>query len=226
MTTQPLPIRTFHPRRGRMGTTQADALSRLWDTRGWDIDEVDRQPLDTSRLFGRDAPLVLEIGSGRGDATIAMAAADPERDYLAVDVHTPGLGHVLARAEALGLRNIAAARGDALELLKYGLGPSSLDAIGIFFPDPWPKARHHKRRIIQPGPVALMRDRLRPGGVLHTATDWPDYAEQMLVVLTADPQLRNLFEGFAPRGDRPITKYERRGIDAGRPIRDCVFARV
>jgi tRNA (guanine-N7-)-methyltransferase len=208
-----------------MGTTQADALTRLWAERGFDIDETDRVAFDQLAMFGRRAPLVLEIGSGMGDATITMAAADPGRDYLAVDVHTPGLGNLLAQAEAQRLTNVGAARGDALELLEHAIAPGALDAIHVFFPDPWPKARHHKRRIIQPARVALMRDRLRIGGLLHTATDWPHYAEQMLEVLAADGCLLNAHEGYAPRGERPITKYERRGTDAGRPIHDCEFIR-
>jgi len=206
-----------------MGPTQTDALARLWPRYGFDIDGT--RDFDRS-AFGRHAPLVLEIGSGMGDATITMAAADPERDYLAVDVHTPGLGNLLALAEAGGLTNVRAARGDALELLA-GLEAASVDAIHVFFPDPWPKARHHKRRIISPARVAVMRDRLRPGGVLHTATDWDDYAADMLEVLGADPGLRNRHEGYAPRpAGRPVTKYERRGVEAGRTIRDLVFTRV
>ena len=222
----PVPaIRTFHPRRGRMSPTAADALARLWPSRGLDVTVP--MAFDREKLFGRPAPLVLEIGSGMGEATIAMAAADPARDYLAVDVHTPGLGALLARAESLGLGNVAAARGDAVELLEHGLAPGSLDEICVFFPDPWPKARHHKRRIIRPAIVALMCDRLRPGGVLRTATDWPHYAEQMLEVLAADPGLRNTFDGYAPGpGPRPQTRFEQRGRSAGRPIHDCVFSRV
>jgi tRNA (guanine-N7-)-methyltransferase len=208
-----------------MGTTQADALVRLWLTRGLDIDAATR--FDPEAVFGRQAPLVLEIGSGMGDATIAMAAADPDRDYLAVDVHTPGLGSLLAQAEALGLHNVRAARGDAVELLREGIAPGLVDAIHVFFPDPWPKARHHKRRIIGPSTVAVMRDRLTIGGLLHTATDWADYGEQMLDVLGSDPGLRNCYDGFAPGpGQRPETKYERRGLAAGRIIRDCVFTRT
>jgi tRNA (guanine-N7-)-methyltransferase len=203
-----------------MGTTQADALVRLWSERGFTIDG---HRLDRQWLFGRTAPLVLEIGSGMGDATLAQAAADPQRDYLAVDVHTPGLGSLLAGAEARGLTNVRAARGDALELLTDDIGPGELDAIHIFFPDPWPKARHHKRRIIQPERVALMADRLRAGGVLHTATDWADYAEHMAAVLSADPEL---IGGEVDRPAwRPVTKYERRGVQAGRTIKDLIFKR-
>jgi tRNA (guanine-N7-)-methyltransferase len=218
-------IRTFHPRRGRMGTLAADALVRLWPEAGFDIDGT--RKLDRERLFGRWAPLVLEIGSGMGDATITMAAADPGRDYLAADVHTPGLGHLLAQAEARGLTNVRAARGDALELLRDGIAAGELDAIHVFFPDPWPKARHHKRRIISPERVALMRGRLRDSGTLHTATDSLEYADHMLEVLARDGGLTNAYERFAPRpATRPVTKFERRGIEAGRTIADCLFIRT
>jgi tRNA (guanine-N7-)-methyltransferase len=210
-----------------MSPTAADALARWWATRGFEIDESTPAPLDRSRLFGRDAPLVVEIGCGMGEATIAMAGADPARDYLGVDVHTPGLGALLARAEAAGVDNVAVARGDAVELLRRSVEPASLDAIHVFFPDPWPKARHHKRRIIRTEIVALMRDRLRVGGTLHVATDWPHYAGQILAVLTADPGLRNIAGGFAPRpAARPLTRFEQRGAAAGREIRDCVFVRA
>jgi tRNA (guanine-N7-)-methyltransferase len=209
-----------------MSPTAADALARLWVDRGFDIDETTPVKLSRTALFGRDAPLVVEIGCGMGEAMLAMAAADPERDYLGVDVHTPGLGAMLAKAEIDGVRNVAVARGDAVELLRHGVGPADLDAINVFFPDPWPKARHHKRRLIRPEIVLLMRDRLRPGGVLHAATDWVHYAEQMRDVLTADPGLRNTSEGYTPRpSDRPLTKFERRGIAAGRSIHDLVFVR-
>ena len=227
-------IRTFHPRRGRASTTQADALERLWPAYGYDIPDPALDagrglpPFDAEKLFGRRAPLVLEIGCGMGEATAAMAAADPDRDYLGVDVHTPGLGNLIVLAEAGALRNVRVARGDVLDLLRTGLGPQSLSAIHVFFPDPWPKARHHKRRMIQPSIVALMRDRLVPGGVLHCATDWAEYAEQMLEVLTADEGLANRHgAGYAPRADvgRPVTGYERRGVRDGREIRDLVFER-
>ena len=210
-----------------MSPTAADALARLWATRGVEIDESTPDRLDRLRLFGRDAPLVVEIGCGMGEATLAMAVADPARDYLGVDVHTPGLGTLLARAEAAGVDNVAVARGDAVELLRDGIEPGSLDAIHVFFPDPWPKVRHHKRRIVRPEIVALMRDRLRVGGTLHVATDWPHYAGQILAVLTEDPELRNTAVGFAPRPpSRPLTRFEERGAKAGRAIRDCVFVRT
>ena len=148
------PIRTFHPRRGRMGIQTRDALARLWDRHGHLVGE----PLPAS-----GQPLVLEIGFGMGDATAQMAAADPGRDYLAVEIHTPGIARLLALVEERGLTNVRVARGDALELLR-GLPGGSLDAVHAFFPDPWPKARHHKRRLVQPDHVALFVDKLRPGG--------------------------------------------------------------
>jgi tRNA (guanine-N7-)-methyltransferase len=220
-----LHIRTFHPRRGRIGTVRADALARLWPERGFTIDPAG-PGFDAAALFGRRAPLVLEIGCGMGEATAAMAAADPGRDYLGADVHTPGLANLLAIAEREGLDNVRAARGDAVELLRDLMKPDALDAVHVFFPDPWPKAKHHKRRIIRPDAVALIRERLRPGGVLHCATDWAPYAEQMALVLAADPGLRNRHDGFAPRpGTRPVTKFERRALAAGRAVFDLVFER-
>jgi tRNA (guanine-N7-)-methyltransferase len=220
-------IRTFHPRRGRMGAVRADALARLWPERGYDIDPAGGAAFDPVGLFGRGAPLVLEIGCGMGETTAAMAAADPDRDYLGADVHTPGLANLLALAERDRLANVRAARGDAVELLRDLMKPGSLAAVHVFFPDPWPKARHHKRRIVRPDVVTLMRERLAPGGLLHCATDWTPYAEQMLEVLGADPGLRNTHSGYAPRpASRPVTKFERRALTAGREIFDLVFTRV
>lgn len=219
-------IRTFHPRRGRMGTVRADVLSRLWPQYGYEIDS-DGPGFDAAALFGRQAPLVLEIGCGMGEAAAAMAAADPERDYLGVDVHTPGLASLLALAERNALSNVRAARGDAIELLRDLMKPGSLDAVHVFFPDPWPKAKHHKRRIIRPDAVALIRERLRPGGLLHCATDWAPYAQQMLETLTADPGLSNQYYDYAPRPvGRPVTKFERRALAAGREVFDLVFTRA
>lgn len=218
-------IRTFHPRRGRIGAVRADALARLWPRYGYDIDSG-REAFDPAALFGRQARLVLEIGCGMGDAAAAMAAADPGRDYLGVDVHTPGLANLLALAERDGLGNVRAARGDAVELLRDLMKSGSLDAVHVFFPDPWPKAKHHKRRIVRPDVVALIRERLVPGGVLHCATDWAPYAEQMLEVLSLDPGLRNRYEGYAPRpASRPVTRFERRALAAGRDIYDLIFTR-
>ena len=213
-------------------------MAELWPSWGYDIDP-DGPAFDPAALFGRargngrgngngdggaERPLVLEIGCGMGEATVERAAADPDRDYLGVDVHTPGLGNLLSLARDRGLDNVRAACGDALELLTDQVKPGSVDTIQVFFPDPWPKARHHKRRIIQPDIVALMRERLRPGGVLHCATDWTDYAQQMLEVLSADPGLANTADGFTPRPDwRPVTKFERRALAEGREVYDLVF---
>ena len=202
-------------------------LAELWPTWGFDID-ADSPAFDPAALFGHpaeaDRPLVLEIGCGMGEATVAQAAADPGRDYLGVDVHTPGLGNLLSLAHDQGLENVRAAQGDAIDLLRDLVKPGSVDTIQVFFPDPWPKARHHKRRIIQPEIVALMRERLRSGGMLHCATDWADYAGQMLNVLSADPGLANTADGYAPRPDRrPVTKFERRALEAGREVFDLVF---
>lgn len=219
-------ITTFYPRRGRVSGRHEDALARLLPVLGVDIPGP---PLDLTRLFGREAPVVLEIGSGMGEATVAMAAADPARDYLAVEVFPPGLGNLLALIEERELSNVRVARGDALELLRHMLSPDSLDAVHIFFPDPWPKSRHHKRRLIQPGNVALIRSRLHLGGTLHCATDWEHYAAQMLVCLSADPVLEGGgFEGGIVErpGYRPLTKFEARGVEAGRRITDMIFTRA
>lgn len=218
-------IRTFHPRRGRMTPRQTAALERLWPRYGLTVPDVPGTPVDPAGLFPRRAPLVLEIGSGMGDTTAAMAAADPDRDYLAVEVHTPGIANLLDLVERHGLDNVRVARGDALELVA-GLPEAALDAVHVFFPDPWPKARHHKRRIIQPTHVALLRSRLAPGGTLHCATDWAEYAEAMRQTLDADPGLVNVHDGFAPRpAHRPVTKFERRALTAGRPIADLIYRR-
>jgi tRNA (guanine-N7-)-methyltransferase len=206
-----------------MGDRHRYALERLWPSYGV---PVTGEPLDLDVLFGRRMPIVLEIGSGMGEATAGMAAADPDRGYLAVDVHTPGIANLLALTAERGLPNVRIALGDALDLVRHQLTPDSLDAIHVFFPDPWPKARHHKRRLIQPGHVELLRSRLVPGGMLHCATDWADYAEAMLDTLDADPELINAHDGYAPRpAYRPLTKFEERGVEAGRAVYDLVFRR-
>jgi tRNA (guanine-N7-)-methyltransferase len=225
-------VRTFHPRTGRVGVLRAEAMARLLPRFG--VAVTDGVPaagaprlLDRRVLFGRWAPLVLEIGSGMGEATAQMAEADPDRDYLAVEVHTPGVANLLTLIEKRGLTNVRVVRTDALELLRNRCAPDLFDAVHIFFPDPWPKQRHHKRRIIEPARVALIRSRLRPGGRLHCATDWPAYAEVMLRTLAADPELVNVFDGYAQRpATRPVTKFEAQGTAAGRPIADLVFVRA
>jgi len=212
-------IRTFHVRHGRVSARHEDALARLGP--GFGVPAGG----DPSAAFDRGAPLVLEIGSGMGDATAAMAAADPGRNYLAVEVHTPGVANLLSLIEERGLTNVRVAQLDAVELVQ-SVPAGTLNAVHVFFPDPWPKARHHKRRLIQPTHVALLRSRLVPGGILHCATDWPEYAEAMLATLDADPELVNTADGYAPRPThRPLTKFEQRGIDAGRDIADLIFRR-
>jgi tRNA (guanine-N7-)-methyltransferase len=218
-------IRTFSPRRGRLGSRHLDALTRLWPQYGVDLPQSTGEPIRLSELFARPAPVVLEIGSGTGEATAEMAAADPGRNYLAVEVHTPGIANLLAIVDERALRNVRLAWGDALDVVRR-LPEESLDAAHAFFPDPWPKARHQKRRLIQPANVALLRSRLVPGGTLHCATDWTGYAESMLATLTADPELVNCHEGFARRPSyRPSTRYERQAVAAGRPSYDLVFRR-
>jgi tRNA (guanine-N7-)-methyltransferase len=217
-------VRTYHPRRGRLGARHFDALERLWPAYGIVVAEVPEAPIDPARLFGRRAPLVLEIGSGMGEATAGMAAADPGRDYLAVEVYLPGIANLLHAVEERGLTNVRVARGDALDLLRHQMAPGVLDAVHVFFPDPWPKARHHKRRLVQPAHLDLFHSRLAAGGTLHCATDCPVYAEAMLATLAADPRFGNAYAGFAPRpAHRPATKYERQGVAAGRRVFDLVF---
>ena len=224
------PLRTFHPRTSALGPERTAALARLWPSLGLTVHD-DASPrwgadglLDVARLFGRRAPLVLEIGSGMGEAVTAMAAADPARDYLAVEAHLPGIAHTLRTIEARGLTTVRVAHGDALDLVRRRLPPASLDAVHLFFPDPWPKPRHHKRRLLQPDHVALLRSRLVVGGTLHCATDWTPYADAALEVLAADPGLAG---GRTPRPPhRPLTHFERRGLALGHDVVDLVATRV
>ena len=211
------PVRTFKVRR-RVTAGQADALARLLPSHGVD----GSAPFDAVRVFGRSAPLVLEIGSGMGEATAAMAAADPDRDVLAVEVHTPGLGTLLRRVEAAGLTNVRVLEGDAREVLADLLAPGSLDEVRVFFPDPWPKSRHAKRRLVTPAFASLVASRLRPGGRLHVATDWASYAEQVEQVLAGSDELVVVSRD---RGTRPVTRFEQRGLAAGRSPYDVVAQR-
>ena len=217
MQTPPAPVRTFKVRR-RVTSGQAEALSRLLPTLGVDVGA----PVDPEQLFGRSAPLVLEIGSGMGEATAVMAAADPARDVLAVEVHTPGLGTLLRLVEAAGLPNVRVLEADAREVLRDLLAPGSLDEVRVFFPDPWPKARHAKRRLVTREFTDLVATRLRPGGRLHVATDWASYAGQVEAVLTDHPLLPLVSR---ERGDRPVTRFERKGLAAGRIPHDLVAIR-
>jgi tRNA (guanine-N7-)-methyltransferase len=220
-------IRSFQPRRSRVTAGQADALQRLWPAWGLDIDG--QRVIDFAEMYGNGNPVVLEIGFGMGEATAQMAAADPGTNILAVDVHTPGQGNLLGLAEQNGLSNIRVANGDAIILLREMLRPDSLDGLRVYFPDPWPKKRHHKRRLIQPEFLSLAATRLRAGAIVHCATDWEPYAEQMLEVLTAHPDFENTQAdgGFAPRPDfRPLTRFEGQGLDKGHVVNDLLFRRV
>ncbi|WP_349307913.1 tRNA (guanosine(46)-N7)-methyltransferase TrmB [Streptomyces sp. H10-C2] len=218
-------IRTFHARRGRVTDAQAAALERHWAE--WGV-ELDGTPLSLAKLFGDPSlPVVLEIGFGMGDATARMAADDPATGILAVDVHTPGQGNLLNLADQYGLTNVRVANGDAIVLLRDMLPPESLSGLRIYFPDPWPKAKHHKRRMIQPAFLALVAPLLRPGATLHCATDWEPYAEQMLEVLCASPDFANQYgDSYAPRPDfRPMTKFERQGLAKDHVVHDLLFTR-
>jgi tRNA (guanine-N7-)-methyltransferase len=213
------PVRTYRGRRGRVTPGQAGALERRWGQFGLPVDGA---PLDLDVLFGRRAPVVLEIGFGMGEATAEMAAAQPARDLLAVDVHTPGQGALLRQVEELGLTNVRVADGDALVLLRSMLAPVSLAEIRLFFPDPWPKRRHWKRRLLSADVADLFARRLVRGGLVHVATDWPPYWEQARSVLAAHP-------GFVLVDEvpwRPQTRYERQGLAAGRPGRDVAARRL
>ena len=216
-------IRSFVLRAGRLGTGQSKALEDLGPR--YVLPYV-TAPMDWPGVFGRQAPRILEIGFGMGGATAEIARGHPENDYLGVEVHTPGVGALLKRIGELDLANLRIIQHDAVEVLQHMLAESSLDGIHIFFPDPWHKKRHHKRRLIQPAFVELLASRLGPGGYLHLATDWEDYARQMLEVLAANPLLRNTTDSYAPRPDhRPLTKFEQRGLRLGHGVRDLVFRR-
>jgi tRNA (guanine-N7-)-methyltransferase len=183
-------------------------------------------PLDFTACFGRSAPVVLEIGFGMGDTTAQIALAQPEVDFIGVEVHAPGVGSLLRRLDEAGMTNVRVIQHDAVEVVRDMIAPATLSGVHVFFPDPWPKKRHHKRRLLQAPFVALLASRLAPGGYLHVATDWEEYAEQILAVLTAEPLLSNTGEGFAPRpAHRPLTKFEQRGLKLGHGVRDLVFRR-
>lgn len=230
-------VLSFTDRGGRMTAGQQRAWDRLWPrygaiAPGFDRDGAGPPPpvrdgrLDAPGWFGREAPLRLEIGSGMGETTAALAAAEPDADHVAVEVYPPGLGQLLLRIEERGLDNLRLLRGDAVVVLEELVAPGSLAGLRVYYPDPWPKRRHHKRRIVQPATVALMASRLAPGATLHLATDIADYADWMLEVTDAEPLLANPHGGFAPRPAwRPRTKFESRAEQEGRPSRDLLLVR-
>jgi len=212
-------VRTFHARRGRLGPELNSALDDLLPLYGVPLDDA----IDPAALFDPALPVMLEVGSGMGEATLAMATAEPGVGIVAVDVHTRGVASLLRAIHARDLTNVRVAHGDAL-LLATALPTDSLAGVRAWFPDPWPKARHHKRRLVQPPAIALLASRIRPGGTLHLATDWAEYAEQMLEVLSAESGLVDV--RVVPRPEwRPVTRYERAALQAGRPVTDLLAVR-
>ena len=219
--THPRTIRSFVRRAGRTTIGQAKAFETLGPRF---LQPYTGQPLDLTAAFGREAPTILEIGFGMGEATAHIAGLMPEQNFLCCEVHEPGVGALLKRIGEQGLQNIRIVQHDAVEVVDHMLVPGSLAGIHIFFPDPWHKLRHHKRRLIQPPLVARLATRLAPGGYLHCATDWEPYAQQMLQVLSAESALHNTVDGFAPKPHyRPLTKFENRGLKLGHGVWDVVF---
>jgi tRNA (guanine-N7-)-methyltransferase len=217
------PIRSFVLRQGRVTAAQRRACETLLPRFGI---PYSREPLELGRVFGRAAPRILEIGTGMGETSARIAAAHPEHDYVGIEVHTPGVGSLLNRVVELGLANVRVIQHDAVEVLRDMIAPAALDGVHVFFPDPWPKKRHHKRRLVQPPFIALLASRMKPGAYVHVATDWEDYANQILEVLSAEPLLVNTADGFAPRPAwRPQTKFELRGLRLGHRVWDVVFRR-
>jgi tRNA (guanine-N7-)-methyltransferase len=210
------PIRSYVLRQGRTTPAQARALETLYPKYGI---AFSHQHISSPR----GAPLILEIGSGMGETTAEIAKAHPEVDFVAVEVHGPGVGSLLNRVAAAELTNVKVVRHDALDVLEHMIADGTLAAIHLFFPDPWPKKRHHKRRLVQPAFAALAARKLKDGGILHAATDWPDYAEHMNDVFSKEALLEPAARGFT---SRPVTKFESRGQRLGHPIRELLFRRA
>jgi len=216
-------IRSFVTRAGRLSTAQAKAIDTLGPRFCLPYQKA---PFDFAAAFGRSAPTVLEIGFGMGGTTAQIAAGMPDRDFVGVEVHTPGVGSLLKLIGEQHLSNLRIIQHDAFEVVTHMIAPNSLAGVHVFFPDPWHKARHNKRRLIQPPFVRLLASRIAPGGYLHCATDWQEYAEQMLQVLDDEPALGNTADGYAPRPDyRPVTKFENRGLRLGHGVWDLVFVK-
>ncbi len=224
MTAARRPIRSYVLRQGRVSNAQQRAHDTLLPRFGI---PYSAQPLDLSRSFGRSAPKVLEIGFGMGETTATIAARHPENDFLGIEVHTPGVGSLLKRIAELDLTNVRIIQHDAVEVLRNMIAPDTFDAVHVFFPDPWPKKRHHKRRLIQPPLISMLCERMKPGAYIHVATDWQDYAEQILAVMSAEPRLINTAHDYAPRPDyRPQTRFESRGLKLGHGVWDIIFRRM
>jgi tRNA (guanine-N7-)-methyltransferase len=230
----PRRVSSFRSRRSALSGLQRETWDRRWPELGLQVRDSDgnlTDPIDGDVWFGRSAPLVLEIGCGTGVSTLAMAAVEPDLDVIAVEVYKRGLAQLLNGIDREGLPNVRLIRGDGVDVLEHLLGPESLTGVRVFFPDPWPKARHHKRRLLQPATVALIADRLRPGGILHAATDHPGYAEQIGEVGDGEPTLRRL-PADAITGDgadlpisvrRPVTKYEDKAQQAGSAVAEFLW---
>lgn len=219
------PIRSFVLRQGRMSPAQTRAFETLGPT--YIVPFHEDSLLDYRQLFGREAPAIVEIGFGMGESTAAIAAALPEKNFIGIEVHTPGVGALLKLIGEKGLSNLRVIQHDAVEVLKHMIPDRSLAGFHIFFPDPWPKKRHHKRRLIQPELVKLLVQKLADGGYLHLATDWEEYAQHMLEVLQAETGLRNTVVDFAPRpAYRGTSGFERKGLAKGHGVWDLVFQRA
>ncbi|MDN0077039.1 tRNA (guanosine(46)-N7)-methyltransferase TrmB [Crenobacter sp. SG2303] len=216
-------IKSFVLRQGHLTAAQQRAMDEGMPR--WGI-EYRAEPMDLATTFGRQAPKILEIGFGMGTATAEIARTCPDNDYLGVEVHSPGVGNLLKLVAEQDITNLRIIRHDAVEVIDHMLPDGSLDGIHIFFPDPWPKKRHHKRRLIQAPLIAKLAKKLKTGGYLHCATDWEEYAQQMLEVLSGNEELANSADGFAPRpAYRPLTKFEARGIKLGHGVWDVIFTR-
>ena len=215
------PIRSFVKREGKMTKGQINAIEQLWETHGLDLDD---KQLDFDAFFGRQGPVILEIGFGNGSSLADMAERYPEYNFLGVEVHRPGVGSLLVQVNRRELNNIRVSSDDAVLVCNQQIPDGSLERVQIFFPDPWHKKRHNKRRLIQPPFVETLIKKLKPGGQIHVATDWENYAEHILEVLSANNDLKNTVEDYAPKPDyRPGTKYEARGIRLGHGVWDLVF---
>ena len=219
-------IRSFVKREGRLTKGQAAAVERQWPVMGLEHQGVE---IDFSQSFGRTAPLVLEIGFGMGHSLVEMAKNDPASNYVGIEVHGPGVGACLMEAEVQGISNLRVMQHDAVEILEDCIADNSLNKVQIFFPDPWHKKRHHKRRLIRPDFVQLLQQKLQPGGILHLATDWENYAEHMLEVMHSEDGWKNLSSSndYVPRPDaRPLTKFEKRGHRLGHGVWDMQFQKL
>jgi tRNA (guanine-N7-)-methyltransferase len=216
-------IRSFVRREGKMTTGQQTAIEKFWPDYGVDLGE---QELDLADLFGREAQVILEIGFGNGLSLAEMAEASPKQNFFGIEVHRPGVGSLLVQVGQRGLENIRVSQEDAVQVFSHQIPEASLDRVQIFFPDPWHKKKHHKRRLIQDEFVAMLVKKLKPSGVIHVATDWENYAEHILTVLERSEGLQNTTENYAAKPDyRPSTKYEARGVRLGHGVWDIIFVR-